>query len=83
VDRLTRLRIAAHARLAVRLHRTSDVGDDELARSALALLYRQLEQLIEERRCDFLPRADLPSQMRDNLGLAHWLSHGAWVLFYR
>src|ERR1700693_2999083 len=50
LDRFARLRIAAHARLAVRLHDASDVRNDELAGAALGFPDRQLEQLFKELR---------------------------------
>src|SRR2546425_12837259 len=59
LDRLASLRVAAHARLAMRLHRSPEIGDDELARATLQLLHRQLEQFVEERRCGLLRRAQL------------------------
>src|SRR5712692_5957300 len=42
LDGLAGLRVAAHARLTVRLHRTAQPGDDELARAALEFFHRQL-----------------------------------------
>src|SRR6266699_419493 len=75
LDRFASLRIAAHARLPVRLHRASDVRNDEFARSALGFLDRQLEQFFEELRRDFLRRPDLVGHVRDDLGLAHWFCH--------
>src|SRR6202049_3359796 len=72
LDRFARLRIASHARLAVRLHDASDVGNDELARAALGFLDRQLEQFFEELRRDFLWCPDLVGHVRNDLGLAHW-----------
>src|SRR2546422_973936 len=75
LDRLASLRVAAHARLAMRLHRSPEIGDDELARATLQLLHRQLEQFVEERRCGLLRRAQLAGDICHDLGLAHWLCH--------
>src|ERR1700687_1096783 len=50
LNRFARLRIAAHARLAVRLHDASDVRNDELARPAFGFPDRPLEQFFEELR---------------------------------
>src|SRR3984957_9123203 len=43
LDSFARLRVAAHARLAVRLHHAADAGDDEFACAALRFFHRQLE----------------------------------------
>src|SRR3984957_10692359 len=75
LDRFARLRIAAHARLAVRLHDASDVRNHKLARTALGFLDRQLEQLFKELRGDFLGSAHFFGDVRDNLGLAQWFYH--------
>src|SRR6202166_1009070 len=75
LDCFARLRIASHARLAVRLHDASDVGNDELARAALGFLDRQLEQFFEEQCGDLLGRAHFFGDVRDNLGLAQWFCH--------
>src|SRR5579864_7553913 len=75
LDRFARLRIAAHARLAVRLHDASDVRNDELAGAALGFLDRQLEQFFKELRGDLLGSAHFFGDVRDNLGLAQWFCH--------
>src|SRR5579863_5869459 len=75
LDRFARLRIAAHARLAVRLHDASDVRNHELARAALCFLDRQLEQFFKELRRHLLGRADFVGDMRDDFGLAQWFCH--------
>src|SRR6266446_1922943 len=73
LDGLAGLRVAAHARLAVGFHRTADIGDDEFSRSALALSYRQLEELLKKHRCGLLRGAALFSNVRYDLRLAHRL----------
>src|SRR5256886_17263157 len=47
-NRLAGLWVAAHARLAVRLHNTADPRDHELARPALGFLHSEFEELIKE-----------------------------------
>src|SRR2546426_2149985 len=73
LDGLAGLRVAAHARLAVGFHRAADIGDDEFSRSALALSYRQLEELFKKHRCSLLRGAALFSNVRYDLRLAHRL----------
>ena len=48
LDRLAGLRIAAHARLAMRLHRAPEVRNYEFSCAALALFHRQLEELFKK-----------------------------------
>ena len=54
LDRFASLRIAAHTRLAVRLHNAADARNDELARAALGFLYRELEEFFKEGAAVFL-----------------------------
>src|SRR5579863_9369178 len=75
LDGLARLRIAAHAGFAMRLHDAPDIRNDELARAALSFLDRQLEQLFKELRGDLLGCAHFFGHVRDNLGLAQWFCH--------
>src|ERR1700680_1663590 len=75
LDRFACLRIAAHARLAMRLHDASDVRNDELARAAFGFLHRQLEQFFAELRGDLFGCAHFFGDVRDNLGLAQWFCH--------
>src|SRR4029077_16698098 len=74
LDGLTGLRIAAHARLAVRFYGAADVWDDELAGAALAFSYGELEKLFKEKYRRLFRSAALLGDVRHNLGLAHWLS---------
>src|SRR5690242_6689646 len=75
LDRFAGLRVPAHARLAVGFHRTSQIGNHEFARAALALLYRQLEELLKKIVHGLPGRLALLRQMAHNLGLAHRLCH--------
>src|SRR5260370_29007264 len=79
LDGLAGLRVAAHARLAVGFHRAADIGDDEFSRSALALSYRQFEELFKKHRFGLLRRAALFSNVRHDLRLAHRLCHLGYV----
>src|SRR5580693_1003400 len=72
-------RIAAHARLAMRLDRAADAGNHKLAR-ALGFFYSQLEQFVEESNRlflgdRFLRGAYLIGDIRNNLGLAQRICH--------
>src|ERR1700722_1737393 len=72
-DRLTCLRIATHARLAVRLDDAADSRNHEFARATLGFLHRELEKLVKEERCGFLRRAGFLGDMRNDLRLAQRL----------
>src|SRR5256885_14216483 len=54
-NRLAGLWVAAHARLAVRLHNTADPRDHELARPALGFLHSQFEEFFKEESGGFFP----------------------------
>src|SRR4029077_13156372 len=73
LNRFAGLGVAAHARLAVRLHNAADSRNDEFARAALGFLHRELVQLFEEERCLLLWCAELLGDVRNNLCLAEWL----------
>src|SRR5581483_6311166 len=73
LDGLAGLRIAAHARLAVRLHRAADVRNHEFARATLAFLFPQLEKLLKKERGGLLRCATLFGESCHDLALAHWL----------
>src|SRR5260370_36680960 len=70
LDRLAGLWVAAHARLAVRLHDAADPRDHELARCALGFLHCELEKLFKELSGGFLPCAAFLAYGSPNLGLA-------------
>src|SRR5258707_12764816 len=74
LDGFASLRIAAHARLAVRLHNAADSWNDELARGTLGFFHRKLVQLFKKERCLLLRCAELFGDVRNDLGLAEWLS---------
>lgn len=79
LNRFARGGIAAHARLAMRLDRAPDAGNDELAR-ALGFLNGQIEQLIEKRgdllfRNGLVLGADLVGHVGDDLRLAQRSCH--------
>src|SRR5439155_13746828 len=74
LDRFAGLGIAAHARLAVRLHNAADSRNDELARGTLGFFHRKLVQLFKKERRLLLRCAELLGDMRNDLGLAEWLS---------
>src|SRR5580693_1446048 len=59
LDGFTRLRVTAHARLAVRFHGAADVRNYELARTTLAFLHRELKKLFKKERRGFLGCAAL------------------------
>src|SRR5437667_3194141 len=73
LDRLARLRIAAHPRLAVRQHQFPEARKDE---TVLRFLARERQSLVEE--LDDLPLREigLASEVRHDCGLAHHLRHG-------
>src|SRR5712691_5350702 len=73
LDGLAGLRVAAHARLAVRFHGAAEVRNHELTGCALALSHRELEELFKKERRDFLRSAALFREMRHDFRLAHWL----------
>src|SRR5579863_1762000 len=75
LDWFAGLRVATHTRLAMSFHRASQVGNYELARAALALFHRQLEELVKKRSHRFFWRFAFLRQMAHNLGLAQWLCH--------
>src|SRR5437764_5852821 len=72
LDRLARLRIAAHPRLAVRQHQFPEARKDE---TVLRFLARERQSLVEE--LDDLPLREigLASEVRHDCGLAHHLRH--------
>src|SRR2546421_9274441 len=72
-NRLAGLWVAAHARLAVRLHNTADPRDHELARPALGFLHSQFEEFFKEESGGFLRCADFLGDVSHNLGFAQWL----------
>src|SRR5260370_9269523 len=74
-DRLARLRVAAHARLAVRFHGAADVRNYELTRWALAFSYRELEEFFKKESCGFLGCVSLFGHVRHAFGFAHRLGH--------
>src|SRR6202007_2980051 len=74
LDSFARLGVAAHARLAVRFHGAADIGNDELARAALAFLNREFKELFEKERRGFLRCGTLLGDMGHDFALAHWLS---------
>src|SRR5258708_16151810 len=73
--RLARLRVAAHARLAVRFHGAADVRNYELTRWALAFSYRELEEFFKKESCGFLGCIALFGHVRHDFGFAHRLGH--------
>src|SRR5579863_10720336 len=73
LDGFARLRVTAHARLAVRFHGAADVRNNELARTALAFLNREFKELFEKERRGFLGCGALLGDVRHDLALAHWL----------
>src|SRR5262249_48712600 len=74
LDGFAGLRIAAHARLAVRLHHASDSGTNELACGTLGFFHGELVQLFEEERRLLLWTAELLGEVCNDLGFAEWLS---------
>jgi hypothetical protein len=74
LDGFASLRIAAHARLAVRFHDAADSWNDELARGALGFFHRKLVQLFKKECRLLLGCAELFGDVRNDLGLAEWLS---------
>src|SRR5215510_11338285 len=73
LDCLAGLRIAAHARLAMRLDHAPDSRDDELPSAALGFFHRQLVQLFEKQSYLLLRCAELVGDVRNDLGFAEWL----------
>src|SRR2546427_1668764 len=75
LDRFAGLRIAPHARLAVRFHDAADARDYELARSALGFFHCELEKLFKELSGGFLRCGELLGDMPNDFRLAQWLGH--------
>src|SRR5262245_65068479 len=69
LDCFAGLRIAAHARLAVRLDHAPDSRDYELTSAALCFFYRQLVQLFEKQSYLLLRCAVFVGDMRNVLAL--------------
>src|ERR1041384_3543743 len=74
LDRFAGLRIAAHAGLAVRFHNAADPWNDEFARGTLGFFHRKLVQLFKKESRLLLGCAEFFGDMRNDLGLAEWLS---------
>src|SRR5262249_18313515 len=74
LDLFAGLRIAADARLAVRLHTAANPRNDDLPGAALGFLHRQLVQLFKEKSRLLLRSAEFLRNMSNNLRLAEWLS---------
>src|SRR5450432_783887 len=73
LDRFTGLRIATHARLAVRLDDAANSRDHKFTSSTLGFFHRELEELFKEQRGGFLGCAGFLGHMRNDLGLAQRL----------
>src|SRR5207253_11208312 len=72
---LARLRIAADARLAVRLDQAAEPRNHEFARCPFGFPDGELKELVKERGGGFLRRSDFLGDVPNNLRLAHWLGH--------
>src|SRR5947207_13169186 len=72
LDRLARLRIAAHPRLAVRQHQFPEARKDE---TVLCFLAGQRQSLVEDLDDLSLREVGLASEVRHDCGLAHHLRH--------
>src|SRR5262249_31144171 len=73
LDCFAGLRIAAHARLTMRLDHAPDSRNDELPGAALGFFHRQLVQLFEKESYLLLRCAEFVGDVRNNLGFAEWL----------
>src|SRR6267143_5175035 len=73
LDRLARLRIAAHPRLAVRQHQLPEARKDE---PVLRFLAGERQSLVEDLDDLSLREVGLASEVRHDCGLAHHLRHG-------
>src|SRR5256714_7016069 len=71
-NRLAGLWVAAHARLAVRLHNTADPRDHELARPALGFLHSQFEEFFKEESGGFFRRVGTLFVAAHNHGFVQW-----------
>src|SRR5438552_1173082 len=72
LDRLARLRIAAHPRLAVGQHQFPEAWKDE---TVLCFLAGQRQSLVEDLDDLSLREVGLASEVRHDCGLAHHLRH--------
>src|SRR5207245_10266064 len=72
LDRLARLRIAAHPRLAVRQHQFPEAWTDD---TVLCFLAGQRQSLVEDLDDLSLREVGLASEVRHDCGLAHHLRH--------
>ena len=79
LDRFSGLRVAPHARLAVRFNCASQVGNNELASTPFALFYCKFEKLFEVSNDGFSGCAALIGEVGHNLRLAHRLCHRDFI----